>query len=575
MRRYKFLFLWALLLAILPGGSLLRAEPASQGDTFGTFISNLRFDLNFLATQVVQGNPLPEGWTGNEDAGSSSYIADLWFDNELLGNQIFGSGIRPPEWLGITKNDAFYIARNTRHDLELSASQFFGGNTRPEAWRGAGAIFRCERGLQNLVVLLSSIYRIVPTTPDSALDYCAAVRGELEDSLLDKVFTSVDGEQVKELTLAMRGDLERLADERLGLNTRPDNWIGNKDRESATLIGDNFLDLETLATQLLGSDQRPPGWYGVVTNTPYVSYRNLRHDLELLSDAALGLDVRPRGWQGLNPIERCNTTTQDLVFIAQENFGFTTENIPAATFCETLSASVNQVAEAPPIEDIVEPQVDSQYLALSQSAFTYLDVGATQYMGVMPQGTEFRAWYRNFGESTMMFVSGEKFAVFLDQRWTTLPEEIYDNLPSLEGIAPLTFCDANWCNGPGPTPTPTGSGALELLLSASTPVAPSSEGEVSQKTQVSWNNIRVTYLQDNLETRTAQVALEICAEPAQITCEPVIRVFDNAVGAPKAVISTFNNLNVYEFRYGYTSNLLIEGSTLTSPDVWISDPTIR
>ena len=44
---------------------------------------------------------------------------------------------------------------------------------------------------------------------------------------------------------------------------------------------------------------------------------------------------------------------------------------------------------------------------------------------------------------------------------------------------------------------------------------------------------------------------------------------------PKAVLSQFNGLNVYEFPYGYTSNLLVEGSTRTSPDIWISDPSIR
>jgi hypothetical protein len=34
-------------------------------------------------------------------------------------------------------------------------------------------------------------------------------------------------------------------------------------------------------------------------------------------------------------------------------------------------------------------------------------------------------------------------------------------------------------------------------------------------------------------------------------------------------------LNVYEFPYGYTPNLIVEGATLTSPDIWISDPSIR
>jgi hypothetical protein len=70
-------------------------------------------------------------------------------------------------------------------------------------------------------------------------------------------------------------------------------------------------------------------------------------------------------------------------------------------------------------------------------------------------------------------------------------------------------------------------------------------------------------------------ALEICQQPAQIDCEPVTRVYDNATGTAKAVVSQQNGLNVYEFGYGYTNNLLIEGDTLFSPDVWISDPTIR
>jgi hypothetical protein len=34
-------------------------------------------------------------------------------------------------------------------------------------------------------------------------------------------------------------------------------------------------------------------------------------------------------------------------------------------------------------------------------------------------------------------------------------------------------------------------------------------------------------------------------------------------------------LNIYELRYGYSTNLLIEGETRFSTDVWISDPTIR
>ena len=64
-------------------------------------------------------------------------------------------------------------------------------------------------------------------------------------------------------------------------------------------------------------------------------------------------------------------------------------------------------------------------MAESRNAFAYDDSGATVYFGVLPWGTEFRAWYRNFGESTMMFVSGDEFAIFIDRRWTTMDEDTF------------------------------------------------------------------------------------------------------------------------------------------------------
>ena len=56
---------------------------------------------------------------------------------------------------------------------------------------------------------------------------------------------------------------------------------------------------------------------------------------------------------------------------------------------------------APKLDVIAE---DNMKLASSNYAFAYLDVGATQYMGIMPGGISFRALYRNFGDSSMMFV---------------------------------------------------------------------------------------------------------------------------------------------------------------------------
>src|SRR5690606_6490063 len=109
-------------------------------------------------------------------------------------------------------------------------------------------------------------------------------------------------------------------------------------------------------------------------------------------------------------------------------------------------------------------------------------------------------------------------------RFTTLEETSFRSLPSLEGVDPLSFCDALWCNGPGPTPTPTGSGPLLSVLTDSTPQPTPNVGVLEASKQlVSWNYVRVTYVFDNVQAHVAQVALEVCAQPAQnaTACEPV------------------------------------------------------
>jgi len=312
----------------------------------------------------------------------------------------------------------------------------------------------------------------------------------------------------------------------------------------------------------------------------------IRFNLELLADVTLGDDTRPAGWQGVDPLDVCSPVDQALVTIAELNFSYVIDAglIGNDNFCSLVVFTVNDRVENPPAEpeatdEAGEPLTteDERFIAEANFAFAYLDVAATQYMGIMPGGTIFRAWYRNYNQSNMMFVSGDDFALFIDRRFTTMTEEVFRTLPTLEGRRPLTYCDAFWCNGPGPTPTPTGSGPLLALLNNATPIAtpiPAEEGG-SGKTQVSWNHIRVTYLLDRPEVNSVQVTLEICTTPEQTVCEPVIQVFDNLTGTFKPVLSTLNGFNVYEFTYGYNTNVIIEGPTLISPDVWISDPTIR
>jgi hypothetical protein len=580
MMRWRQLSLLLLLLAGLFAFTLplaAQVTPAQQ------LVLDARADLEALADAVFGAGNRPEGWTGNADSDSPSLVTDLWYDNELTADRVFGAGIRPDAWIGATTNAANVLARHVRHDLELMADFQLGSRTRPNIWRGASPLLSCDRTLQNTLTLLDTFYSLETTITDAAFNFCQAIQADIEDELNNIYFgTQLDDQpplDPLDLVLAVRGDLERLADEELGLNNRPPGWVGNRDRSSTTLIGDTFVDLGLLADELLGVNVRPDGWIGAISILPATSYFNLRYDLELLTDNTFGTQGRPTGWQGLLPLARCAPLTQQLIFIAQVNYDFSIEGIDAAApdFCRQASNAVNQLAENPPVPDVAAEE-DNPRVTTSDIAFVYLDVGATQYMGMMPAGTEFRALYRNFGESTMMFVAGEDFAVYIDVRWTNLPETTFRALPTLEGVSPISFCNASWCSGPGPTPTPTGGGPLVALIFAATPIGtPDTVAIGTTKTQYSWTNVRVTYVADNAATGTAQVTLEVCAQPAATAtdCEPVTRVFDNATNTERPVLGQNNGLNVYEIRYGYSTNLLIESVSRFSTDVWISDPTLR
>ncbi len=563
---------------------VVHAAPDEQVNEFQLFLLEARSDLELLANEALGEGVRPETWTFNTELQSETIVIDLWFDNEQLADLIFGVGSRPAGWFGATSTDPILIARNTRHDMELSADDVFGERTRPDAWNGSNPIFTCNRTLQNVVRLLDVYYGNRANTPQSAFNYCEAISLELRDELLVDVFNAADREKdLRELIWATRGDLERLADELLGVNTRPGNWTGNTDIDSGTLAADINTDLNILAEFQLGSGVRPEGWNAFASGSDALVRRSLRYNLELLADATLGLGVRPGGWELEEPLLTCPRIDQGIVEIARQQFELVVDEtlVQSDSFCELVTFTANDIVENPPqtTEELEDDREDQLFTAEAEYAFAYMDSAALKYMGIIPAGTLFRAWYRNFGDSTMMFVSGEDFALYIDLRWTTMDPDIFALLPTLEGVVPLTFCDASWCNGPSPTPTPTGGGPLLAVHNDNaTPIGPVDVGDVAEeadKTQVSWNHVRVTYLLDRPETGTVQVALEICATRDQIDCEPVIRVFDNALGAAKPVLSQYNGLNVYEFRYGYSSAVVIEGATRVSPDVWISEPTIR
>ncbi|MEL6406492.1 MAG: hypothetical protein AAFR81_19135 [Chloroflexota bacterium] len=563
------------------------ASPSQQETSpqtlFQATLRDIRADMEVLADRAFPGATRPDGWQGNLDFTTDDMLADLFVDNELLADVIF-EGERPGNWIGVSSSVADIIARNIRHDLEASADAWLGIDIRPDEWVGGPALFRCDQTLMNTAYVLDIEFGIRPVTPETVFNYCGSVSTELADELIPAAIGNQQVDDVPGLLLAVRGDLERLVDEVLGVDVRPPGWVDNTDVEDPAFIADLNSDLELLADIIL-DNRRPDSWLDLSAGTDLSSLRNARFNLELLTDRALGVGTRPNGWQGESQLFRCEPDVQNLVSLAQVVYDFTLPDttVSGPAYCVLLRRVVNGAIENPPppevLADLEAEEAANLLSAESRNAFAYLDPAALQYMGVLPWGTEFRAWYRNFGGSTMMFVSGEGFAIFIDRRFTTMTEEVFRTLPTLDGVDPLTFCDALWCNGPAPTPTPTGSGPILEIINSGTEPAQSlavvtPDADTEGKRLVTWNYIRVEYQQFREDVGTALVTLEICTEPNQLVCEPVISVFNTLTQAGVTPSGSLGGLNVYELPFGYSTNFVIEGETLFSNDVWLNDPTL-
>ncbi|MFZ4827491.1 MAG: hypothetical protein ACOYLB_09045 [Phototrophicaceae bacterium] len=591
MQRIRFVMTWAVLWVMV---LTVHAAPHNQVDNLITFSSDLRADLESIADTVFGAGNRPDSWTANIDRTTATYSSDLWFDGELVANALFSEASRPAGWIGITAPKQEIIVRNVRHDLEISADDVY-GETRPAFWKGTTQLLRCDRTTMNLITLLQNEYAFEVVDAFTVVDFCGDLVDDARVALLNDYQLEIQGDVLSESILAVRGDLERLANEIFGVNDRPIAWTGNADITSPLLLTDTYDDLELLADLQLGEDNRPQTWIGAVTSSSVETYRNIRYDLELLADRVVPTlptitEDRPRGWQGAtDPLRRCDFVVQDFVIILESIYNTDEETrfnrdqyLSSTNFCEDILLAANNHTENPPLterQQEIATQADSVFFGESEIAFAYLDMSALQYMGMMPRGTEFRAWYRNFNDSHMMFVAGDGFAVYLDRRWTTLPQDVFDRLPVPEGVLPLTFCEADWCQGPGPTPTPTGS-ALDALLAVATPEfpptsVPSQTIPLEEKTQLTFEYVRVTYLSDNLESRVAQVSLELCQETTLTTCEVVTRIFDTVTATDIPSVSQFGGRAVFELDYGYTAGLIIESASLVSSEVFISDPSLR
>lgn len=250
------------------------------------------------------------------------------------------------------------------------------------------------------------------------------------------------------LTSDSRSDLERLADVALS-GTRPEGWNGNANAEDPQFALQLRIDLELLAGSILGADNRPPGWFGVVNSTQYAILRDIRHDLELLADT---VGTRPEGWIGADPLLRCDRSTQAIVQFLEMNGVFTLQaDRNAANFCQLAAneaatfMEVNLLSNPDASPALVIPFAGTASVN-TNFAVAFLDRGAAQRLGVIPNGTEITAIGRSPAQfSNMMLVRGADFEVFVDFQFTTVTEDEFDSLPDVDSIEIAPACTAEWC----------------------------------------------------------------------------------------------------------------------------------
>lgn len=252
-----------------------------------------------------------------------------------------------------------------------------------------------------------------------------------------------------------RTDLERLADVALG-GIRPEGWSGATDVNDPQFAILARLDLELLVGAVMGANARPNGWFGVVSSSPYAISRDIRHDLEMLADQHLGISVRPDGWIGGSPIMRCDRMTQAVVQFLELNGVFRLQADPTAPdYCQQAANEASVFMEV----NILSSPTAGSSLSMasvgvigdgasinSDFAAAFLDRGASQRVGVVPNGTPIQAIGKSPAQfSNMMLIRGQDFEVFVDYQFTSITEEEFELIPVIDETTLQLTCTARWC----------------------------------------------------------------------------------------------------------------------------------
>jgi hypothetical protein len=266
-------------------------------------------------------------------------------------------------------------------------------------------------------------------------------------------------DQLAAVLLAVRNDLEVLANATLGQTDRPIGWNGGYDVTNPQMALLARLDLDNLAANVLPN--LPAGWFGVQSTSGYGIARDIRHDLELLADVTVGVSIRPPNWVGDDPIMRCSRATQTLVMLLRTRNLFTpTVTAASPTYCNDLEVEVSVFTERflldparnPSLREFNNDPAATQAPAertvqvTSANAVGYYDRGATQRAGIIPSGSLIEPIARSYADfSRMTLVRGDGFLLFIDFQDTTLERARFDALDNVNVIAENLYCLVEWC----------------------------------------------------------------------------------------------------------------------------------
>lgn len=582
MRAITIFALVAVLLGSFSGVG--HARPLAQ-DEVSTLLLVARMDLETLANERLGDGYRPVIWSNSIDVNSPSFAVDLRLDLETLAGTLASPDTRPAGWFGAVPGMLWTQARDVRHDLELLADQQFGPGARPALWIGGEPLMRCERDIQTVAYwfLRTNAAYTLPNT-QAGEEYCGLVAQQNQlfaDILIENAEPAGD----------VRADLNALSRVVFRENVFPIGWTDGKDNVSVR----QDLELLKAAASQVGQPVDEANWFGETAfGADWEASRAIRHDLELLADAKVAVGQRPEGWSAFEPLVRCSLEDQEFALLMQAETGYvatTPGSDPdycgqvVLEYSRFVEDQVSTTIQTPPVSAPAEGAGAADagggggevianvgnIAARAYNPIAYLDRGARIRVGVIPRGTAFTALARNSApDSSMAYVSGLGFNVWISVKFTDLQDNEYASLPYAENVEyqlPQLLCFANFCTDLVRFGDPLGGViGYDGLISTGRVGAPGSNLQ-----QLDYAHVRLLFNQHDTPNNEAELRIEVCPNLDNFTgCEPVLRLVENGVVTQPVRVE--NGYPVWRLRYELHDPARLESRNYAVNGLWVSRP---